>query len=714
MTNLETVLNEYFIQVPIIQRDYAQGRKEKKVLEIRETFLEAIADRLITKRTLHLDFVYGSIKDKVFIPLDGQQRLTTLFLLYWYFGKKENKDIVFLNKFTYETRASSREFCQKLIRNDFNFSEKSLITNIKDSKWFLAFWENDPTIQSMLVMISTIHEKFHQNNFFNELNNITFEFFELEKFGLDDDLYIKMNARGKALTEFENFKAKFEQFLEIKDSDLKKEFEQKIDNEWTDFFWKYKDTNYLVDNAFMNYFYFISEMLYNRDNPNSKNLNEINFKTIEKIYDNNENIKFLFKTLDRLEIILNNFSSIFSSNYYEINKVALFDKDINFLDSVIRKGHTDKGFGVQKKIILFMVISYFITNDDINDEFKDLIRVVRNIIERKRTPQRRSLKYNPTFDYKDLYKTLKIFLGNLNKNIYTELLANNTDWTTREFSHEIEKAKLISTNIDFKNIIFELEDYKHLKGDIHNFLDEDISKMILYSNSIKEIFDNKDDTLIIRAMLTVGDCRFNKGGTRRINDRYFFGKNDYWEIFLTDLNFEKKILFKKFIETYNIHNKNLQEMIDNYTIQNKNWKYYFINYPEILNEDIDLSKDSNFFAWYNDFDIEKMGGLHLGAYHINPFIKIVSLFTKKEYGKYSKGEEKSYLAMDKYIDKMQSLDENWTITFSKRISHKVKEDLIRRFSLEENKSNHILKVQNEDRIILAINFIKYIESWQST
>ncbi|MDQ7046598.1 MAG: hypothetical protein Q9M39_02905 [Sulfurovum sp.] len=79
-----------------------------------------------------------------------------------------------------------------------------------------------------------------------------------------------MNARGKPLTEFENFKAKFEQFLGEKDEELKKEFEIKIDNQWTDFFWKYKDKNYLIDRAFMNYFYYISEMLYNKKTSDSK------------------------------------------------------------------------------------------------------------------------------------------------------------------------------------------------------------------------------------------------------------------------------------------------------------------------------------------------------------------------------------------------------------------------------------------------------------
>lgn len=36
---------------------------------------------------------------------------------------------------------------------------------------------------------------------------ISFYYFPLEKYKLTDDLYIKMNARGKALTGFENFKA---------------------------------------------------------------------------------------------------------------------------------------------------------------------------------------------------------------------------------------------------------------------------------------------------------------------------------------------------------------------------------------------------------------------------------------------------------------------------------------------------------------------------
>ena len=77
------------IEIPIIQRDYAQGRTFSNVQRIRNRFLEAIYDALTNHKRMTLDFVYGEIENKKFIPLDGQQRLTTLFLLHWYAAKKE-------------------------------------------------------------------------------------------------------------------------------------------------------------------------------------------------------------------------------------------------------------------------------------------------------------------------------------------------------------------------------------------------------------------------------------------------------------------------------------------------------------------------------------------------------------------------------------------------------------------------------------------------
>ena len=72
------------IEIPLIQRDYAQGRDMPKVNYIRTRFVGALREALINDEPITLDFVYGEIdNNRTLIPLDGQQRLTTLFLLHW-------------------------------------------------------------------------------------------------------------------------------------------------------------------------------------------------------------------------------------------------------------------------------------------------------------------------------------------------------------------------------------------------------------------------------------------------------------------------------------------------------------------------------------------------------------------------------------------------------------------------------------------------------
>ena len=78
-----------------------------------------------------------------------------------------------------------------------------------------------------------------------------------------------MNARGKALTDFENFKARFEKHIKEKkfEKDLslteankvhwkeltEKTFSHKIDTVWTDLFWKHRGNDNLVDNEFIKF-----------------------------------------------------------------------------------------------------------------------------------------------------------------------------------------------------------------------------------------------------------------------------------------------------------------------------------------------------------------------------------------------------------------------------------------------------------------------------
>jgi hypothetical protein len=263
------------VEIPIIQRDYAQGRPSE--LEVRTQFLSALSGALSKPRNdpslpLDLDFIYGGVGDAqgaTFYPLDGQQRLTTLFLLHWYLAWKEGMQDDFLNfirledesRFRYSVRPSSSDFFDALlgwVTNADDLSESSVARVIEDQSWFFRSWRLDPTIQSALNMIDAIAKEFrnvtHGYSRLVDVQNpcVTFQMLDLDNFGLSDDLYIKMNARGKPLTSFETLKARLEQEIafvcpgESKDLNkttvsLKEYFSQKIDTSWSDLFWKYRD-----------------------------------------------------------------------------------------------------------------------------------------------------------------------------------------------------------------------------------------------------------------------------------------------------------------------------------------------------------------------------------------------------------------------------------------------------------------------------------------
>lgn len=122
------LVERYAILVPVIQRDYAQGRKTEEVNKIREDFVhDLICFIKDNTRPHHVDFVYGTVEKRTghfdaFIPLDGQQRLTTLFLLHLYLaGMSENYEYfskIITDRFEYATRKSSTEFCKGLISHD--------------------------------------------------------------------------------------------------------------------------------------------------------------------------------------------------------------------------------------------------------------------------------------------------------------------------------------------------------------------------------------------------------------------------------------------------------------------------------------------------------------------------------------------------------------------------------------------------------------------
>ena len=118
-------------------------------------------------KPIGLDFIYGEENDGTFEPLDGQQRLTTLFLLHWYLAFRSGRlgDPQPWTRFTYATRPGARLFCKRIVENPPPADLPGCPSLwIKDQSWYLYLWRFDPTIQAMLVMLDAIAGQFQNDD----------------------------------------------------------------------------------------------------------------------------------------------------------------------------------------------------------------------------------------------------------------------------------------------------------------------------------------------------------------------------------------------------------------------------------------------------------------------------------------------------------------------------------------------------------------------
>lgn len=708
------------IIIPIIQRDYAQGRDNPDVVRVRERFIEALY-KAVTENPITLDFVYGDIdKEGNMTPLDGQQRLTTLFLLHWYAAKKENivkDDYDFLEKFSYETRYSARNFCHELVNYNPEFKKDRLSEEIIDQAWFPLDWKNDPTISSMLRMLDAIHNRFKSmTDLWNKLKErcITFYFLPIKDMGLTDELYIKMNSRGKPLTLFEHFKAELEREIRNIDDELANKIMRKIDIDWTDLLWKYRNSNTgslddnIIDDEFLRYFKFICDVIYYRKEISAGNRGKDVFELLDlysssKSEDAEENIKTLERFFDcwlniRDYSDLKDFLSSFMANTHEDGKILVKSgSDLNIFKDCLHTYPDRAKFPLNRFVLLYAITTYLQNLDKVTEsDFKRRIRIVNNLIQNSRDEisDRQDRNRMPAI----LKQTEAIILtGVINDDI-------GPSFNAHQILEEKKKITYLESNPNMASVMFELEDHDLLKGQISIFgIDnlDNLDNLHHYTKRFKSLFEC-DKEKVDCAMMAIGNYGQMEGNKRR----YQYGtksNSSAWEnLFHQSSNsgFQKTSgilisLLDKYEEFSNeILEKIAKDYLEKCEVEEKYpFRYYYIKYDE-------YRPDSYGKMWNDDADAEDETEAKGYTFRV---MQTESRLSESSYAPALKAASDSHLSKKDYGDRLIFGDVYITCEKDSYLIRKNEDDsIVGSIKFKQNADG----IDIEDRIIALKNYIK--------
>lgn len=587
------------IVIPIIQRDYAQGREGADIARVRMRFLDSLY-RAVTEAPVTLDFIYGDIDQSgIMTPLDGQQRLTTLFLLHWYAAKKaalEPSEYEFLKCFSYETRYSARDFCNLLISFEPSFAAK-ISEEIVDQPWFPLDWMKDQTVSSMLTMLDSIDEKFAVvPDLWERLcgNAISFYFLPIRDMGLTDELYIKMNSRGKPLTLFEHFKAELEHKIKAVDPDVAKRLMHKIDLTWTDMLWYYRGDDNVIDDEFLRYFRFICDILCYRSGGSPQGQSGDEFDLLEKYFSDTaesplENMLLMEKMFDCWCDLDSTTPDAFLTQYFthehEAGKIKIDDRyAIDIFEDCLRTyseivGVRNRKFPLNRIVLLYAIVIYLINRDTITEnQFIRRLRIVNNLVQNSEDEISDS-------ENRSSGNRMPAILRQVDSIMVAGVIDISVEKNFNQFQLQEEQAKLdwCAGHPELEESLFKLEDHELLYGQISIVGLDHPDYFSRFESLLACDWDAVDCALLVAG---------NYGQTERNGWRHQLGSSfidaAWRNLFHKSANrgYENThdALIELLAQSESFTNEVLQNITQNYITECEvnslfDWRYYYIKYP---------------------------------------------------------------------------------------------------------------------------------------
>lgn len=646
------------IEIPMIQRDYAQGRNVDRVPTIRRDFLRVLHEALTSPTdSVTLDFVYGSLTDGKLTPLDGQQRLTTLFLLHWYVAVCEGvspADAEALTKFTYETRPSARAFCRELAKARPEIGQKAVSEWLKDQPWFFSSWRHDATISAMLVILDEIQLLFGNcGGLWARLSDqlspaISFHFLPIEGMGLTDDIYVKMNSRGKPLTDFENFKARFEQVLQAASKGDHQRFIDSIDNAWTDLLWRGPGS--VIDGQFLRYFRFVTQILQLRARQVGKAMENSPTELIdlaEEVYGagnpaSADNRRYLFDALDcwcardsdqdhkygaRVDAL---FNGLFWKDVRTAGAVRLFDSPVGLFQACCNDFGTKK-FTIADALLLALVVDYLVAKQRNGDAAQAIrvpgpaltlrLRIARNLVVNSSSEIRED---NLPGLYRDVAKLAA-----------TGTIEGLEAFNKHQAAQEKQKLRLRESDSDLGQWLSDLEDHDLLRGDLSVF-DLQAAQFRQRAATFADVFSGASVPwrAVSAALLACGDYSQTRSAGRRQfgspssagvwHDLFTaYARSDFSETsrVLAVLLDRMSASGPGTIET------SLEVIAEQYLAECMqagafNWRYYFVKYGAMR------AGESGIYYWYSESDIAMLDATRIHSWHRDPYVSAVHQASK--------------------------------------------------------------------------------------
>jgi len=632
------LLSEKTIEIPHYQRDYVQGwtetyshkavdkYEEYKIKDLRCRFVKKLFDSIKEEKPLSLNLVFGSENGskKYFVPVDGQQRLTTLFLVHWYIALRSEE--LFTHKaifshFIYQTRKTSSEFF--ILLNTINDSRCiNVVKALRNNNHYFLHHQADPTVLSALVMIEEIENIFVNIDFkkafkylIGEQCLLVFDVIDLGYYNLPDELYIKMNGRGKPLTYFEKFKAWLPDYI----NDVNRKADERsiivlpdnwsisLDTKWLDLFWKYKDdSDYIVDQEYMRFFNGMIQLLISADK--SYTIDD-ELKTKVRLFNNpkesQEKNRELELSLEQYEML----ECFSESNIMEISKVldilclkdvvlSAWLKNLTFITSggvnnrnTILVDFISGEITYADRLRFFAMYKYLLLKgDNLNEiDFKRWLRILSNLIVNSLLSEENYIKIVRKID--------EITAQIIDKEILSFLISHpNLDllpFDSFQTNEEIRKAKIIIDNPEWEIEIIMAESHPYFKGQIFFLLEmanNDLSKFIEYRDkAIKTFCDNglvEDKNFFVhRALLSKGDYLFDLTSERK----GFCKNNSEWrDKVFKDFSISQNRpngrigLLKELLDEISKDNiyGDLKRIVDNFNYPD--WRLCFIKNPSSL------------------------------------------------------------------------------------------------------------------------------------